>query len=494
MSKRVLHVKLPSWLIYPGGMVYLADYLYKNVPGIEQKITDLSFIKPSHQKAYLLQQIKEFKPDFIAFSWRNIQTFAPHEDSPALRIVFKYDHSHLVNKLGAVFSGAAEIINYRRQMNRNLSFLKLVSKNFPHIKLAIGGGAFSIYPEELIKKCPSGTAGAVGEGEKALLKLVKGEDVLAEDTVVNNNGNVVNGAGPNYLNMEELEPVDFSYINRIFDRFSYFVKNDYIGVQTKRGCPYKCMFCLYNRIEGHHQRFKRAEVIAEEVERLNRDFGVKNIWFTDAQFCASKESIIESEKLLDELISRNLDIKWSGNIRVELLNKEFIQKAINSGLKDLHLTFTGSQKVINKLKLGYNLENQLEALDYFYNARNSTSIKFKLYLALNVPGETEQTLRETISLCQKLRQKYGEDTVTPYIFLLAVQPGTPLEEYAIQTGHLKANYKKLSANPFLVKNLLYNPPPLGKPIALSFLKALKEIGNGNGVGWHTLENLKKKIS
>jgi len=462
------------------------------MPGIKQKNIDIYFTKYNQQKAFLTNQIKEFKPGFIAFSWRNIQMFAPHEDSPALRTVFKYDHSHFLDKIKAAASGSAMLFDFSYQIKHNIDFLKHIKKYFPDIKLIVGGTAFSIFPKELIKKCPEETVGVIGEGESVLLKYLKGEDILSEDVVIKKNGKVIRGSGPSYIDMQELAPVDFENINRIFDKFSYFVKNDYIGIQTKRGCPFRCMFCLYNKIEGDTQRFKNTKSVATEIENLRNKFGVKNIWFTDSQFCASKKSIRYSEELIDELLSRKLDITWTGNIRVELLDKSFIQKAVDSGLRELHLTFTGSQKVIDKLNLGYKLDDQLKALDSFYNVRSDSKIKFKLYTVLNVPGETKETLLETVNICKNLKEKYG-NLVYPYIFLLAVQPNTPLEKYAIENGYLNENYDPLSTNPWVVKKLLYNPPPLGRTVAKSFLAAYKSSKDKGNIGWKTLSNIENNL-
>ena len=104
-------------------------------------------------------------------------------------------------------------------------------------------------------------------------------------------------------------------------------------------------------------------------------------------------------------------------------------------------------------------------------ANGHTDQKIKLYLPLNAPGETVRTLRMTIDKIEELYALFGRDNVLPFIFFIGVQPGTPVEKLLIRQGYLKAGYNPLSWNPFLIKRLLYNPPPLGPIIGRAYLEA-----------------------
>ena len=101
----------------------------------------------------------------------------------------------------------------------------------------------------------------------------------------------------------KLTAVDFGYIDAIFPDFRGYLDGD-IGVHTKRGCPFQCNFCLYNQIEGHRQRYRNPSEVAKEVETLNKQYGVKRISFTDAQFCSTRKSTEHVEQILDEMLAR----------------------------------------------------------------------------------------------------------------------------------------------------------------------------------------------
>ena len=91
--KAILYVRLPCWKIYPGGVIYVADYIHKQRPEISQEILDLAVIDPAQRKQALRNRIEALQPDIVAFSWRNMQSFGPHPEDDALDVVMNYDHS-----------------------------------------------------------------------------------------------------------------------------------------------------------------------------------------------------------------------------------------------------------------------------------------------------------------------------------------------------------------------------------------------------------------
>jgi hypothetical protein len=118
----------------------------------------------------------------------------------------------------------------------------------------------------------------------------------------------------------------------------------------------------------------------------------------------------------------------------------------------------------------------------------------KLYIPLNAPGETEDTLRETIARIHQLYALFGRDNVQPFIFFVGIQPNTPVERLLIEQGYLDADYDPLTLNPFVLKRLLYNPPPLGRMIGRAYLEARRGAAEtGDYVGRETMANLEKVL-
>ncbi len=477
-TKSVLYVRLPCWKIYPGGVVYVADYIHKHRPDVHQEILDMSLIAAPLRKQALTERIQQLQPDIVAFSWRNMQTFGPHPENDALDVVMNYDYSpNVLARAKAVKDAVAIIHDYASARINNFRFMRIVRRLLPDSRIVVGGTAVSIFAKYIVEKCPNDSLVVVGEGEDAMLSAVNGFTEPAGDYYYkDSNGAITQGRRQIQFDLPQLKAVDFEYIETIFPEFHSYL-DDYIGVQTKRGCPYQCHFCLYNKIEGHRQRYRDPAEIAKEVEILNKHYGAQKIWFTDAQFCSTLRSTKHVDKIMDELLARKTDIQWSAYLRLNHLTPAVAKKMLATGLCSIDLSFTGSQDVIDNLTLGYKLNQQMDAFKMFKQGGH-TDQKVKLYIPLNAPGETRETLLETTDKIDQLYAMFGRDNVFPFIFFIGIQPGTPVENFLITEGYLARGYNPLTLNPFVIKKLLYNPPPLGKLIGRAYLKALA-MGNGN---------------
>ena len=95
----------------------------------------------------------------------------------------------------------------------------------------------------------------------------------------------------------------------------------YIGVQTKRGCPHNCCYCVYTVVEGKQVRVNPTEEVVLEMKQLY-ELGVRNFWFTDAQFIPARRYINNAKELLIAIKKASLkDIKWAAYIRADNLDK-----------------------------------------------------------------------------------------------------------------------------------------------------------------------------
>jgi len=496
-ARSVLYVRLPCWKIYPGGVIYVADYIHKQRPDIDQHIVDLALVEPRRRKAVLRERLRSLRPDVVAFSWRNMQSFGPHPEDDALDVVMQYEFSpNPLRRLRAAWGALSIIYDYARTRLHNFAYMKMVRRLLPKSRVVVGGTAVSIFGRYVAEKCPVDSIVVVGEGEDAMLSIVDGfREPAGEFYYKDADGRVSHRAREGLFDLEQLTAVDFPYIESIFPDFHQHLDAD-IGVQTKRGCPYQCHFCLYNRIEGPRQRNRDPAEIAREIESLNRRYGVRRIWFTDAQFLSSKRSARHAEAVLDEILARGLDVQWSGYVRLNYLTPLLADKMVRSGLSSIDLSFTGSQDIIDSLTLGYSLEQQMSALAMFREA-GYTDQKVKLYMPLNAPGENCMTLRDTIAKVEQLYAMFGKDNVLPFIFFIGIQPGTPVERLLIEQGYLRAGYDPLSLNPFVIKRLLYNPPPLGPLIGRAYLEAVAQMqgkGNGDYIGRVTMDILARKLA
>lgn len=494
-TKSVLYVRLPNWKIYPGGVVYVADYVHKHRPDLAQHLLDLALVAPAERKRVLREHLERMHPDIVAFSWRNMQSFGPHPEDDALDVVMNFDHAKSPwRRIKAAKDAVRIIYDYAANRLNNFAYMRLVRGLLPESRIVVGGTAVSIFGKQVAEKCPPNSMVVVGEGEDTMLSIVNdAAEPVGEYYLKDAAGKITHRARSESFDLGDRTAVDFAYIAGMFPGFTQYLGDD-IGVNTKRGCPFQCHFCLYNKIEGARQRYRDPVQIVDEIESLNRNYGVKKIWFTDAQFCSTRESTHHVEAVLDEILARKLEISWSGYLRLNFLTPEIARKMLASGISSIDLSFTGSQHVIDALTLGYKLDQQMEAFRMF-SANGFTNQKVKLYMPLNAPGETVRTLRMTIDKIKELYELFGRENVLPFIFFIGVQPGTPVEKLLISQGYLKPGYDPLTLNPFIIKKLLYNPQPLGRLIARAYLEAVDTLDHSSDyIGRATMEILERELA
>lgn len=465
----ILYVFLPCKKVYPTGITYLADFIHRRRPEVRQRILDLSLF-PLNQRQQALQDVtSSFQPELVCFSWRDIQIFSPHEGDASLEHAFNfYYSSNPFKRVLASFQGLHNLYRYYMDIRSNLSYPWLIHKKFPSLRMMIGGGAFTAFADQLIGKLPEGIIGILGEGEDAILKVLNGESLSEERFIVKENGTVTKGTKNTPALLDSLT-VDIPYLTTIFPQYQEYI-GESIGVQSKRGCPYDCAFCLYPYIEGKRVRYRPAENVVKDIAQYYHQWGARRFWFTDAQFITGKDAYPQCTEILERIIDQKLEIEWSGYVRTSLINADLAKLMVKSGVGDLEVAITaGSQKVLNSLHMGFKLEHLYDGCRYLQEAGFNGRVI--LNYSLNSPEETEETLLQSIESYKTVASILGEDRVFPLMFFLGVQPNTDLEERLLSDGYLSAGYNPLSLTPWNIKKLLYNPAPLNKLIAKACLSA-----------------------
>ena len=465
----ILYIFLPCKKVYPIGVTYLADFIHRRKPEVRQRILDLSLFSESQRSQAIRDAALEFKPDLVCFSWRDIQIFSPHEGDASLEHAFNfYFAGNPIKRVAASFAGLKQLYRYYSHIRANLSYPWLIRKEFPKTQIMIGGGAFTAFADQLIEKLPEGTIGILGEGEDAILKVVNGESLENERYIIREGKQTRKGNQGSPALLDALT-VDLPYLTSIFPQHAAYM-DESIGVQTKRGCPYDCAFCLYPYIEGKRVRYRPPEMVVKDISQHYHQWGARRFWFTDAQFITGKEAYPQCTEILERILSEKLEIEWSGYIRTSLITPELAKLMVRSGVGDLEVAITsGSQEVLNNLHMGFKLERLYDGCRYLAEA----GFKGKVILnySLNSPKETEESLLQSVESYKKVASILGEERVFPLMFFLGIQPNTDLEHRLLEEGYLSAGYNPLMLTPTSIRKLLYNPAPLNKIIAKACLAA-----------------------
>ena len=476
--RKVLIVRLPCNPIFPIGPIYLADHIHKCFPEIEQQFIDLAIVPLNKVSKYLKRKIDQFRPHLIVYSWRDIQIYAPvdgRSGNPLQNSFEVFYSNNIFKKIRGAWGGLKLITSHYEEINRNTSLVKMglnrAQKYNKSVKVILGGGAVSVFYEQLGELLPKGTIISVGEGENLIEKVLKGDSIIEERCYLA-------GQKPrNKLIHEQPSGTiktacNYKYIKSIWAEFDWYIEGGdyYVGVQTKRGCPHNCCFCVYGVVEGKKVRVNPVNEIIEEMKQLY-EMGVRGFWFTDAQFIPTKNHIQDAKLLLQAIKDQGwTDLKWAAYIRADNIDRELAQLMVDTGMSYFEIGITsGSQELVRKMRLAYNLKTVLENCRLLVEAgfRNHVSVNY----SFNVFDETPNTIKQTIAYHRELENIFGKGLVDPAIFFIGLQPHTLLEKYALENNILKPSYNPMSMMPWTARKLLWNPGPLGKKLGEVCLEA-----------------------
>ena len=174
-NHRVLLVRLPCNPIFPIGPIYLADHLHKQFPQLGQRILDLAAVPVLDVERVLLQVITAFRPTLLVFSWRDIQIYAPVDGRGGNPLQNSFEVFYARNplrRLRGAFGGLRLMASFYGELWRNLALvrrgLRRARRFEPQATAVLGGGAVSVFYEQLGRQLPKGTVVSVGEGEPLL--------------------------------------------------------------------------------------------------------------------------------------------------------------------------------------------------------------------------------------------------------------------------------------------------------------------------------------
>jgi radical SAM superfamily enzyme YgiQ (UPF0313 family) len=369
--------------VFPLGIAYLQSYLHKHMPHLEIRLFDFN-INTHDQLAQLLM---DFKPRYTGISLRNVDD------------VNFYTRESFINGYKTI----VELI-----------------KSTLDTTIIIGGSAFSIYPEQLFSLfIPD--FGITGEGEESLRQLLlalneqRSPDSI-EGLVYRTPGRIQVNLRKRYLRSLTLE-FDPSLLNFYWD------KSGMLNIQTKRGCPYRCIYCTYPLIEGTKVRTLNPGEIVETLKRLYRDHHITYIFFTDSVFNISNDF---NCSLAESMIKAGLGIKWGAYFSPFNLDEAQLSLFKKAGLS--HIEF-GTESLSNTALRQYGKHFTVDEVITVSEWCNKLNIYFCHFMIFGGYGETEETIDETLE-----NSKLIKNTVFfPYLGM-RIYPGTRMQELAICEG------------------------------------------------------------
>lgn len=409
--------------VYPVGLDYVAGIAS---PRHDVKILDLN---EKHGMERLTGLIEDFSPQLIGLSLRNIDNQDAFETK-------------------SYIDGYKLLISSIRSMTS--------------AKIVLGGSGFTIFPSELMETLDA-DYGIVGDGERLILLL----DAMETQSDASRIPGVMLKNKP-FTGFTDNRDMAFQ---RHFDVNSphvrYYLKHGGIlNLQTKRGCPFHCVYCTYPHIDGGNLRLVDPDEVAQTALML-QEAGARYLFITDSTFNCS---IDHSLNVAQAFIKARLSIPWGAFFAPFSPLPDYYKIMANAGLT--HVEF-GTESLCDRVLSAYGKPFNADDIFCAHKSASAAGLHVAHYLLFGGPGEDEKTIEETLTNAGNLRK-----TLLILFCGIRIYPHTAIHQIAIRE-------EQITTDQNLLEPVFYRSPELNLDRIMNMLRVRASecsswvLGSGN---------------
>jgi radical SAM superfamily enzyme YgiQ (UPF0313 family) len=253
------------------------------------------------------------------------------------------------------------------------------------------------------------------------------------------------------------------------------IKGPFTFIVTSRGCPAGCTYCIKHVSYQYSTRLRSPELIMKELWRL-KELGINNIHMYADLFTVNRDQVMD---LCQRMIDEKINMRWMCNSRVDFVDEELLSMMGKAGNWLISWGIeSANEQILKHARKGANPQKATQALTWARQA----GIKNWGYFIIGLPGETEDSIRQTIDFAKKLPVDIALFHVaapypgTPFFFEVVkngwFRPGTRWEQVDMDRGTV-LDYPNLSAERLLYwqkrafREWAFRPGPM-----LTYLKML----------------------
>jgi len=206
------------------------------------------------------------------------------------------------------------------------------------------------------------------------------------------------------------------------------IRGPFTFIVTSRGCPAGCKYCIKHVSYQNSVRVRSAESIVEELEYLG-SLGITNIHMYADLFTVNRDHVVS---LCKRMIERNIEIRWTCNSRVDYVDEEMLSLMGRAGCWLISWGIESADELILKrARKGYRKEQAFKALKW----AKAAGIKNWGYFIIGLPGETEESIQQTIAYSKELPLDIA------LFHIAAPYPGTPFFYEVVENSWFRPGTK-----------------------------------------------------
>jgi len=335
-------------------------------------------------------------------------------------------------------------------------------------QIILGGVGFSIMPESILRYCEL-ELGIKGDGEEVLPilleRIAQGKDYRDLPGLVYRGGGDFLSNPPEYFDLDKLS----SRRRTLVDNRRYFNEGGQGNIETKRGCNKNCVYCADPVAKGRKIRLRNPEQVADELEALLEE-GVNYFHFCDSEFNLPEEHAqAVCEQIIRRGIARNID--WYAYCSPSPFSEELARLMKMAGCRGIDFgADNGNREILHNLgrEFGKDEIKNTARLCHRYG------ITFMFDLLLGGPGETRDTVRETIDLMRET-----EPDRVGVMVGVRIYEGTELANIVLKEGRMEENKNlqgKVLGNSDFFEPVFYVSSKLGEDVHYHISKLIEGDG------------------
>ena len=269
----------------------------------------------------------------------------------------------------------------------------------PDAKVLMGGPHATFADKQILTNEKAVDIIVRGEGEETILELAKQSPELQKVSEIKGitfrkDNQIIQAPNRPFIqNLDALPRPAWKYIPvekyRITGR-------KLLPIVSSRGCPFQCSFCVASQLFGAPFRARSPKNVLDELEWLRDEYGAEGISFQDDTLTYDRKRTIE---ICDGIIERKINLPWGCFTRADKVTKELLVKMHKAHCNEISFGVdAGCQRIRDSFKKGVTTEQCENAIKWTKEA----GIFVTMSAILGYPGETKETLQETLDLIRKV--------------------------------------------------------------------------------------------